>query len=91
MRTRLRSARDPHRHEEETMFLSGKRDATLLVVRPVDIHGTRFYDLEYAHDDASTATRVARVGVESVYGDPRPGDKISVSYLMNVVTGITRR
>ena len=73
------------------MFLSGKKDATLLAVRNVDIHGTRFYDLEYAHDDTPAAVQVARVGVESTYDDPRPGDKISVSYLMNVVTGIARR
>jgi hypothetical protein len=73
------------------MIISGKKDATLRQVQLVDIHGTRFYDVEYTHDDAPSELRRARIGVESAYDDPQPGDIISVSYLMNVPTGITRR
>jgi len=72
------------------MIMSGKQDAVLRAVRLIDIHGTRFYDLEYTHLNAPEL-RSARVGVESVYDDPRPGDQISVSYLMNVVTNVARR
>jgi hypothetical protein len=57
----------------------------------VDIHGTRFYDIAYIHADAPGQTRSARIGVEDVYPDPRPGDTISVSYMMNIATEITRR
>ena len=57
----------------------------------IDIHGTRFYDVEYTHDDVSGHVRAARAGLESVYDDPRPGDQIRVSYLMNVVTALARR
>jgi hypothetical protein len=35
--------------------------------------------------------RAARVGLESAYDDPQPGDQIRVSYLMNVVTALARR
>jgi hypothetical protein len=35
--------------------------------------------------------RAARVGLESAYDNPRPGDQIRVSYLMNVVTALVRR
>ena len=73
------------------MIMSGKKDATLRQVRMIDIHGTRFYDLEYSHDDAPGQVRSARIGVESAYEDPRPADLVAVSYLMNVATGITRR
>ncbi|MBK9713006.1 MAG: hypothetical protein IPO81_17105 [Kouleothrix sp.] len=73
------------------MIMSGKRPATLRGVRMVDIHGTRFYDLEFTHDDAPGQLRSARIGVEDAYDNPRPGDAVSVSYLMNVVTGLTRR
>ena len=73
------------------MIMSGKKDATLRQVRLVDIHSTRFYDIEYTHDDAPANVRGARIGAESAYANPRPGDLISVSYLMNVVTDISQR
>lgn len=73
------------------MIMSGKKDATLRESRLVDIHGTRFYDIAYTHDDAPGQVRTARIGVDDAYPDPRPGDSIVVAYLMNVVTGIARR
>ena len=73
------------------MIMSGTKEATLRTVRLIDIHGTRFYDLEYTHDDLPGQVRAARVGLESTYDDPRPGDLIRVSYLMNVVTAVIRR
>jgi hypothetical protein len=73
------------------MIMSGRKTATLLEIRLVDIHGTRFYDVAYAHEDAPTQRRTARIGVEDAYANPQPGDLISVGYLMNVVTGIALR
>lgn len=74
-----------------SMIMSGKKAAKLIDVRLVDIHGTRFLDLAYAHDDAQDQQRRARIGVEDAYANPRPGDLISVGYLMNVVIGIEQR
>ena len=73
------------------MIMSGTKDATLRTVRLIDIHGTRFYDLEYTHDDLPSQVRAARVGLESTYDDPQPGDQVRVSYLLNVVTALARR
>jgi hypothetical protein len=73
------------------MIMSGTKDATLRSVRLIDIHGTRFYDVEYTHDDLPGQVRMARVGLESAYGEPQPGDQIRVNYLMNVVTALARR
>jgi hypothetical protein len=73
------------------MIMSGTKDATLRTVRLIDIHGTRFYDLEYSHDDAPDNVRAARVGLESAYTDPQPGDQVCISYLMTVVTALARR
>jgi hypothetical protein len=73
------------------MIISGKKEATLQQVRLIDIHGTRFYDIAYTHDDTPAQVRSARIGVEEAYADPQPGDAITVSYLMNVPTGIARR
>jgi hypothetical protein len=73
------------------MILSGSRTATLLEVRLVDIHGTRFYDIAFAHEDTPEQRRTARIGAEDAYPNPQPGDGITVSYVMSVVTGIARR
>jgi len=59
------------------MIMSGTKDATLRTVRLIDIHGTRFYDIEYTHDEAPDQIRSARIGVESAYDDPRPGDAVA--------------
>jgi hypothetical protein len=73
------------------MIMSGTKDATLRAVRLIDIHGTRFYDVEYTHDELPGQVRAARVGLESAYDHPQPGDQVRISYLMNVVTGLVRR
>jgi hypothetical protein len=73
------------------MIMSGKKDAVLHQVNLIDIHGTRFYDITFSHTDTPDQPRRARIGVEDAYPNPRPGDAISVTYLMNVVTGIARR
>ena len=73
------------------MIMSGSKTARLLDVRLVDIHGTRFYDVTYAHDDAPNERRSARIGVESAYSNPQAGDNVLVSYIMNVVSGIQQR
>jgi len=73
------------------MIMSGKKEATLREVRMVDIHGTRFYDIVYTHEGEQGMARTARIGVEDAYPNPQPGDVISISYLMNVATGMARR
>lgn len=73
------------------MIMSGAKDATIRQVQLIDIHGTRFYDIAFSHDEAPESVHSARIGTESAYEQPRPGDLVRVSYLMNVVTGITRR
>ncbi|MFQ3631645.1 hypothetical protein [Roseiflexus sp.] len=73
------------------MIMSGRKDAVLHNIQLIDIHGTRFYDIVFAHTDTPEQARRARIGVDDAYPDPQPGDAISVSYLMNVVTAIARR
>lgn len=73
------------------MILSGIRQGTLLDIRLIDIHGTRYYDLVYFQHDSPDQQRTARIGVEAGYPDPQPGDRIGVSYLMNVVVGVARK
>lgn len=72
------------------MFLSGSKTATLRQIRLVDIHGTRFYDLAFTHNDSPEQLRTARVGMDDVYADPQPDDAILVRYVMNVAVGVER-
>lgn len=72
------------------MIMSGSRDATLMQIQLIDIHGTYYYDIIYAHAGEQQARR-ARIGKEDIYADPRPGDEVRIAYLMNVVTGVQRR
>lgn len=72
------------------MIMAGTRDATLLQIQLLDIHGTYYYDLVYAHT-SDQQTRSARIGKEDIYPNPQPGDAIRVAYVMNVVTGVQRR
>ncbi len=73
------------------MIMSGRKNATLLDIRLIDIHGTRFYDITYSHEDTPQERRACRIGLEDAYTNPQPGDSISVGYLMNVAIGITKR
>ena len=73
------------------MIMSGTKDATIRQVQLVDIHGTRFYDLAFSHDEAPTTIHSARIGLESAYEQPRAGDLVRVSYLMNVIIAVARR
>lgn len=72
------------------MIVSGTRDAILHEAQPISIHGTMLYDLVYLHE-GEAQLRQARLGAESVYAEPRPGDAVRVSYMMNVATTVTRR
>lgn len=72
------------------MILSGTREAVLLSVQRVDIHGTIFYDVTFHHTGETQPIR-ARIGAESVYPNPQPGDQVLVSYVVGVVTNITPR
>ncbi|MBX0329279.1 hypothetical protein K2Z83_16515 [Oscillochloris sp. ZM17-4] len=72
------------------MIMSGSREATIQAIQGVDIHGTIFYDLVYAHAGEEGQPRRARVGQESIYPGARPGDAVRVSYMMNVVIDVRR-
>jgi hypothetical protein len=72
------------------MILAGTRDAVLLQLRLLDVHGTFYYDVTYVHTD-DQQQRHARIGKEDMYEAPQPGDAVRVRYTMNVVTSVERR
>lgn len=73
-----------------TMIMAGSKDAVIINLQLLNIHGTYYYDLVYAHID-DQQPRTARIGKEDIYANPQPGDTVQVAYLMNVVTGVTQK
>jgi len=62
-----------------------------LDVRGVDIHGALFYDLVFALDASPDQARTSRIGRESVYDDPQPGDAVTLHLVLGQVTRLEKR
>jgi hypothetical protein len=67
----------------------GPQSATVLAVQAVSMHGEPFYDVLFQVDGESQ-TRSARLGLETLYGVPAPGDRVRVRFVMDTVTRIER-
>ena len=72
-------------------LLPGSRDGVLRGVTPFDLHGERYYHILYALDGVSDGVAEARVAHEAIYADPRPGDGVSIRFMMGVVTKVEKR
>ncbi len=72
-------------------MLKGSRVAILRRLQPMSFHGQLFMDVFFVlPDDVEGQVHAARVGPEIVPRDLQPGDRIILSYLMGMVTSITR-
>ncbi len=70
-------------------MLFGPRTGVVLQAQPIDIHGTRMFDVVFQLEGEQQA-RSARLGPEALYGVPKVGDRVVVHLLMNVATRIER-
>jgi hypothetical protein len=66
----------------------GEREAMVLEVRGLDVHGVGYVDVTVRFRDGATTT--ARLGRESVPNDLRAGEVVLVSSAMSVVVAIRR-
>lgn len=72
-------------------MLKGSRDALLLRLQPISIHGQLSYDVHYAfEDEPGSQPRVARVGPEALAPGLQIGDRIRLDFLVGVVTAVQR-
>ena len=69
------------------MFLNGNRDGVIVSVQHISIHGTIMVDVT-VQLKSETVPRSARLGPEAITGELSAGTPITVTFLMNVVTGI---
>jgi hypothetical protein len=72
-------------------MLKGTKEAVVQKIQPVSIHGQISLDIYYADpDDSQAQIRVARIGPESVPRHLEAGDRVTLHYLLGMVTQITR-
>jgi hypothetical protein len=71
-------------------MLKGTRPAIIKRVQPISIHGQVSLDVFWVDpEDPEEEVRHARVGDESVPRGMEAGDRVTLHYLMGVVTHIT--
>jgi hypothetical protein len=72
-------------------MLKGTREGVVNRIQPISIHGQISLDVFWVDpDDPEQEIRHARVGNESVPRDLEAGDRVTLHYLMGMVTEITR-
>lgn len=72
-------------------MLKGTRTGVVQRIQPVSIHGQVSFDIFWTDpDDPEGEIRHARVGPEATPRNLEPGDRVTMHYLMGMVTEITR-
>jgi hypothetical protein len=72
-------------------MLKGSRNAVLLKVQPISIHGQIAWDVHFRDvDDPGGPVHVARVGPEAVSHRLEPGDRIRLDYILGAVVGVSQ-
>src|SRR5687767_8194041 len=73
------------------LMLKGTKDALVQKIQPVSIHGQISLDVYFVDpDDSQGQVSLARIGPESVPRDMEPGDRVTLHYMLGVVTSITK-
>jgi hypothetical protein len=72
-------------------MLKGTREAIVKKVQPVSIHGQISLDVYFVSpDDPDGQVSLARVGPEAMPRNLEAGDRVTLHYLLGVVTSITK-
>jgi hypothetical protein len=64
--------------------------ATVHAVRPLDIHGDRYVDVQLELDDEPGALRAARIAASECPADLAPGDRVEARFTMGVLVRLAR-
>jgi hypothetical protein len=72
-------------------MLKGERQGVVSRIQPISIHGQISLDVFWSDpDDPEGEIRHARVGQESVPRDLAAGDRVTMHYLLGMVTRISK-
>jgi hypothetical protein len=66
----------------------GEREAEVLEIRRVDVHGSGFADVVVVYEDG--AAESARLGAESVPDGLEAGERVLVARAVNMIVSIRR-
>ena len=73
-------------------MLKGTKDVLVTKVQPVSIHGQISLDIYFVDpEDSQGQVSLARIGPESVPKGIEKGDRVTLHYMLGVVTSITRQ
>ena len=72
-------------------MLYSKKEAILLELRELTIHGSPFFDIVYEYtEQLDPRPERARIGGEMIYPQAHPGDRVFVEKIANVVTRVEK-
>ncbi|MBI2845521.1 MAG: hypothetical protein HYX86_03135 [Chloroflexi bacterium] len=71
-------------------MLAGSQEGVLRAVRQVEIHGQRYFDMAISPQAQPEQVLEARLGPESAYPDPQPGDRVRVHFMMRMVVRVEK-
>lgn len=66
-------------------------DGTIEGLRAYTIHGGPYVQIYYSHTDDPETVHQCQLPADAVYADPRPGDAITLTLLLQTVMRIDRR
>ena len=66
-------------------------NATIVGIVPFEIQEDRYLTIYYVHDDDPENILEARLPALAVYSHPHPNDRVSIHYVLGVVTHIDER
>ena len=66
-------------------------EGTLEGLQPYAIHGTRYYRVFYSHADAPEEILQTQLPFDAIDPDLKPGDAITITYLLKTVMQINKR
>ncbi len=86
-----RDVRRPAVFHLKDVMLKGTRDALVKKIQPVSIHGQISLDVYVVDpDDPQGQVSLARLGPEAIPKSLEAGDRVTLHYMLGVVTSITK-
>lgn len=70
--------------------LSAERLGVIEDVRPIEIHGQRFYEIMFRYEDGPSGGDACRLSWDQVPEDLKAGDRVKVKIILSTVVGMER-
>ncbi len=71
------------------LMLQGAREGVLRGLRPYNLHGELYLEVQYAFaDDPRGPVHGARLPHDALYPNPQPGDRVRLHFVMNMLVKV---